>query len=407
MDVLLLYVISLAVLLYLIASHRKFSIYAFYFILSWILLSVSVFLSAWFNLDLAEIGGNAEFTFAPVVLNLVICLNFIAAAYTYLACKRVTIAPLLPKSSEFQIDRLIFYFVAGSSFILSAKTLLPIPPLFNGIPISVHMASLNVLERFCFVSIAISSLPLSVLAQRGMEERRWGRLVAFTIGIVPSFIWALAGEKMGYLLFIITLMVLPWINKKSDSNLKYFIWGFLAITFSVLLVSLQYRLQNEDPLQIIKARSAMQGQLWHFAFLNANYTEEIIPSLRMIFGSSGNNTIRVMMEHAMPTELFAQYQTAVLTGSHFPSLLFVFGWSAVWMATIICGIVFGISIVLMRLALESKSLMICYLVVGSVIFPGIEVWVSGNVSRLFQVPPTFIVFMVLSFIILVSKVRYR
>ena len=114
-----------------------------------------------------------------------------------------------------------------------------------------------------------------------------------------------------------------------------------------------------------------------------------------------HDTIHAMMFEAMPAAIFQDYVSATMTaGSHLPALLFAFGWYGFPFSIILFSIIFSISLTMLRIANEIDSYLISFLIVACIVFPGVEVWLSGNVSRLFNIPMTFQIFYLL--LVLVS-----
>lgn len=401
------YLISLIPLYLLVRHHREFGLYSAYFIFNWVVVSASVLVSSLVSADLVELGTVAETNFAAVVFNLSLALNLFFAALTYQKLRLVRVkAPKCPRTSTVRVERRLFGAFVVVTAGIATLSLLPAPPLVTGMPISEFLATLNAVQRFSFISLAIAALPLSSLARGKFLSGRWSAVPAAMACLLPALVWILAGEKMGYLLFILFCTALPWVQTPLKSHrLKVFI--AIAGLASLLLTILQYALREDNPLLLLGTRAAMQGQLWYYFYLEAPMSQSIDFSIRFLLGLGGTDSIRAMMEIAMPTYLFLEYETAAMTGSHMPALLYGLGWALFPLALALTGVLFGVATTLLRLAVQTDYLLMSYLIVACFVFPGVEIWVAGNFSRLATLPPTFLIFTVACVPLLLNRVTLR
>lgn len=399
------FLLSLVPLYFVIRRHSAFSIHAAYFIFNWMVISASVLVSSLVSANLVELGTVAEVNYAAVFFNFALALTLYFAAATYNRLRRVQLTRRSRFPSSLERHSLIgFALICG---MVATHALLPSPPLLSGTPVSEFLASLNPVQRFAFVSLAILALPLSSIARSAHLQGRRSLSTAATVSLTPAVLWVLAGEKMGYLLFVLFCAALPWMQTRVESTHLRMLVAVTAL-LSLSLTLIQYALNAEDPLLMLGARAAMQGQLWyHFYTETPAVPQSLSSGIQFLFGLGGTETIRAMMEMAMPTHLFLEYETAAMTGSHMPALLHASGWLFFPLALVVCGVVFGVATTLVRLAVQSQSPWLSYLIVASFVFPGVEVWIAGNFSRIVTPPPTFLILMVLCIGVLLSRLSIR
>ncbi|WOB09452.1 hypothetical protein [Piscinibacter gummiphilus] len=402
------FLFSLIPLLLLARRHTEFSVLSAYFIINWLAISASVLISSLANAELVELGTTAEANQAAPVFNLFLALFLFSAAHTYRKLRLVCLTSRRHrKPSTEKIEQQLLSGLLVVTLLIAAASLMPAPPLLSGTPVSEYLATLNSVQKFSFVSLSICALPLSSLARQKYLAKEWAGPAATFATLLPGCMWILAGEKMGYLLFILFCAALPWLHRAAV-DWKRTKWPLVVAGFVVTsLTLLQYALRDEDPLLMLAARAAMQGQLWYYFYLEAPAIQPIFAGLRFLFGASGVDTLRAMMEIVMPAQLLLEYETAAMTGSHLPSLLHAFGWVLLPVASVIAGVLFGVGTTLLRLAVQAGYSLLSYLIVASFVFPGIEVWVAGNFSRLTTLPPTFFVFTVASLVLLFGRIRIR
>ena len=396
-----LYLLSLFPLYIVIKRDADFSWAASYFIINWLGVSASTLLATMLEANLVEIGAVAEMNYAPVVYNLALVGSLLVSLATYRCLSRVTL-----KTRQWRLERRAFMIFFTLLALVALWALSSRPPLFGGVPVSEYFRSLNSIERFAFISLAISALPLSHLARDLHSRHRISSTTAWLACLFPAALWVLAGEKMGYLLFIFFLAALPWVGSLRQTGTAKIV-AVLAAVATVSVTILQYALTSDSPLAQLGARIAMQGQLWYYFYSSSTMLQPVGAALDILTGISGQTTIREMMEAAMPPEIFFDYETASMTGSHFPALLHASGWMLFPIGLVIFGVLFGISTALLRLAVQSESPFTSFLIVACFVFPGIEVWVVGNTSRLLQVPITFVVFFALLLPILAFQLRFK
>jgi len=382
---------------------------ALYFIFNWLGVSVSIFLATFLGADLVELGTLAEMNYAAVVFNLALAGSLFVSFLTYRCLAGVKLADgsvRAIRSPLRTMERRTFVVFLMITALIAVWALGATPPLLAGMPVSEYLRSLNSIERFAFISLAISALPLSQVVRDLYHRGKIGSKTAFLACLLPAVLWGLAGEKLGYLLFIFFLTALPWIDALRR-NRRIKLGLVLAAAVTVILTITQYALTFDDPLAQFGARIAMQGQLWYYFYSSSPFLKPLGAGLDVIAGISGQLTLRTLMEVAMPVDLFLDYETASLTGSHLPALLYASGWALfpAWVA--IFGVLFGISTTLLRLAVQSASPVTSYLLVACFVFPGVEVWVTGNTSRVLQAPMTFAIFFAMLLPLLAIRLRLK
>ena len=401
------YLISLIPLYLLVRNHREFGWYSAYFIFNWVVVSASVLVSSLVSADLVELGTVAASNFAAVAFNLSLAFNLFFAAFTYQKLRVVGVkASSCPRTTTVRLERRLFGALVVGTAIIAMMSLLPTPPVITGMPVSEFLATLNAVQRFSFISLAIAALPLSSLARGKFLSERWRAVPTALTSLLPAIVWVLAGEKMGYLLFILFCTALPWVQTPLKSHrLKVYI-AIVGLA-SLLLTILQYALRDDNPLLLLGARAAMQGQLWYYFYLEAPVSQSIDFGIRLLLGLGGTDSIRTMMEIAMPANLFFEYETATMTGSHMPALLLGAGWVFFPIALALSGALFGLATTLVRLALQTDYLLMSYLIVACFVFPGVEIWVGGNFSRLVTLPPTFLLLTIACVPLVLSRIKLR
>jgi len=401
------YLISLIPLYMLVRRYRDFGWYSAYFIFNWIVVSASVLVSSLVGADLVELGTVAETNFAAVVFNLSLAFNLFFAALTYQKLRLVSLkASSCKRAATVRLERHLFGALVVATAAIATLSLLPIPPVLTGMPVSRFLATLNAVQRFSFISLAIAALPLASLARSNFLSGRWRAAPAALISLLPATLWILAGEKMGYLLFILFCTALPWMQTSVKSH-RLTILIAVAGLASLLLTLVQYALQEDNALLLLGARAAMQGQLWYYFYLEAPAWQSIEFGIHLLFGLGGTESLHALMEVAMPTHLFLEYQTAAMTGSHLPALLHGLGWGLFPVGLALTGVAFGLATTLLRLAAQTEYLLLSYLIVACFAFPGIEIWVAGNFSRIATLPPTFLIFTAACVPLLLSRISLR
>jgi hypothetical protein len=400
-----LYVLSLLPLYAILRRNVDFGWKASYFILNWLLVSGSVIIASLVRARLIELDTSAEPNLAAVAFNLSLAVSLYVGAATYRRLKVIGVAARSGAYSELA-ERAAVIGLLLLTGAVALPSLLPMPPLFVGTPVAEFLASLNVVQRFAFVSLAISGLPAAQLARRAFMRGRISAATATLLSLSPALFWVLAGEKMGYLLFILFCSILPWLNTLRRTDHFKVILVLVGVAATTLTL-VQYALNFEDPILQLGVRAALQGQLWYYFYVHAPISQPLGTALDVITGMGGRDTLRMLMEVAMPTRLFLEYDTATLTGSHLPALLYAFGWSLFPLALLASGFLFGVSCTMLRLAVQSGSPLLSYLIVACFVFPGVEVWVSGNTARLIQIPMTFAIFFFALLPMLFLRLRLR
>jgi hypothetical protein len=404
------YVISLFPILLVLRFDAQFSWRSAFFVMNWLGVSLSVYASAQLGLSLAELGITAEQNLAAIVLNLAIAWTLFVGAVTYrwlaIVGVRNSVSSATRASAYAGIDRVAFLILTAVTGLIAIVALGTSPPILSGTSVSEYFRSLNAIERFAFTSIAISSVGLSKYSLSLLRRRRIGPLGAGAMVLFPPILWACAGEKFGYFLFILFLAATPWIDIFVRSKrAKWF--ALLAIGVALLLTLMNYTLNTAEPFAFLVARFSMQGQLWHFFYEATPLITTVGTAIETLAGGAYGDTIRLLMELSMPSDLFVEYETALLTGSHFPAMLRASGWIGFPVLVTLIAVVFGVTISMLRMAIESSSLLLSYLLVGFFVFPSIEVFVSGNLVRLFTLPLTYAIFLLALLPLFMVHVRIR
>jgi hypothetical protein len=398
------FLLSLIPLFFIVRTHKAFSLHSAYFIFNWLVISASVLVSSLVNADLVELGTVAEANYAAAAYNLALALTLYCSAITYR--KLQTIELTVRRIGVMRLERSALIWFILLCCVVATHALLPSPPLLSGTPVSEFFATLNAIQRFAFVSLAIAALPLSSLVRSAYLKGHCRPLAAAAFSLTPAMLWVLAGEKMGYLLFVLFCTALPWLQGAKDlRRLQTLV--VVAVLVSLSLTLIQYTFNAEDPLLMLGARAAMQGQLWYHFYEETPALQPLSSGLQFLLGLNGAETIRAMMEMAMPVQLYLNYETAAMTGSHIPALLHATGWLMFPAALAACGVLFGVATTLVRLAVQAQSPWLSYLIIAAFVFPGVEVWIAGNFSRIVAPPPTFLVLTALCLALLVNRLSVR
>lgn len=405
----IIFFLSLIPILIFYKKNQDFFLISSFYLINWIGSSLSVFLASAFSLDLVEIGVSAEESFAPFILNLTIFSTLFISCFFYnvINLYEIKISHRVIKSNFFNsFDKVTFFGLVIFCLIIIVFSFDMGIPLLLGKPISIFLAEANKLEKFSFAAIAISALPLSKMAHFYFISKKINFSLAILLSLIPALVWALAGEKMGYMFFILYTSMIPWLGKSLRSVTFYRLFALSVLVVLIGLTFIQFALSSEDAFEQTILRFAMQGQLWFYFFKNAADFVSFNDCLAIISGENIHDTIHLMMFEAMPTGIFQDYVSATMTaGSHFPALLFAFGWYGFPFSIILFSIVFSISLTMLRIANEIDSYLISFLIVACFVFPGVEVWVSGNISRLINIPMTFKIFYLLLLLVSLPVLR--
>lgn len=403
------YLLSFLPVYWVLRQDLNFSLRSSFFWLNWLGVSLSVHVSGVLGLPLVELGLEAEENLAASILNLAIAWTVWIARGTYRGATIVFARRHKATgkgTSKVTGETLGFYLLIGATMLVSLFSLLPAPPILTGTPVSEFFRSISSVERFAFTSIAISAVPISRWAFDLRSARRITPLSALALSALPALTWVAAGEKFGYFLFIVFLAATPWFQVLvADRRTLKMGAAFVAVAFALTL--LNYALTTENPWLFLAARLAMQGQLWHYFYETAGSTPAFPENYNVLLGGPEGDTLTQLMALSMPTSTFLDYETALLSGSHFPALLHAGGWLAFPLLVTCYGAVFGLVVSALRVAAESSSRLFSYLLVGVFVFPAIEVFVSGNAARLFTLPPTYLAFLVVLLPLAFSNLRIR
>jgi hypothetical protein len=389
--------VSFVVLIHLLRRHPDFSFFGLFVIANWLGMSLSVALSEQLEGFFPELNIRAVDTSAAALLNVYIAWFLFCAIRTYRWLSQYEIVSSTPsfrighdatgrRDREYDVfsGLTIVMLVISATVFLSRGI-----ALGQGVPVSQYLGRLTALERLPFMVLIVAVPALSAKFKHCVTSPTcggwwfWGMLA-----LSPAVAWILAGEKFEYLVMICLYAVYPWRDRISID--KFFVLCIAFMLSALLLCAYYYWTIGYDPLEMLQLRIVVQGQMWWY-FAQEPNTFNLASVAAVQFKSTGRDTMHYLMLLCMPHQVLNDYESgiAILSGAFFPAIIHGFG----WMGSIVCipfyAAYFALVTWITRSAVSIGNPFVSFLLVGVFVYPGIEIFVVGNLSRIVNYPPTF------------------